>query len=239
MLIVGMIVLIFGTMSRIADALFSKPQQHLLALFFGRPDEAFHVNQVIRESGLGSASAQRELARLESSGLIISERVGNLRQYRASRASPVFDELSAIVRKTFGVADVLRDALAPADERVKLAFVYGSVAKASDTATSDIDVLIVADDLPYGEVLALSQAAEQQLGRKTSPTVYSVEEFRRRIDEHNHFLTRVLAQPKIFVKGSEDDIAALGESGKDRKTQSGAVKPRRVRSTSRVGRKAS
>jgi predicted nucleotidyltransferase len=234
-----MIVLIFSTMSRIADALFSKAQQRVLALFFGRPDEAFHVNQIIRDSGLGSASVQRELARLEASGLIVSERTGNLRQYRASHSSPVFEELSAIVRKTFGVSDVLRDALDPVGERVKVAFIYGSVAKATDMATSDIDLLIVGDDLPYGEVLALSQAAEQRLGRKMNPTVYTTEEFRRRVDDQNHFLTRVLVQPKIFVKGSEDDIPAIGESGKDRKTQSGAVKPRRVRSTSRVGQKAS
>jgi predicted nucleotidyltransferase len=225
-------------MSLIADALFGHAQQRVLALFFGRPDEAFHVNQVIRDSGLGSASVQRELARLEASGLVTSERIGNVRQYRANHTSPIFEELRAIVRKTFGVADVLRAALEPVGERTRLAFVYGSVAKASDTATSDIDLLIVADDLPYGEVLALTASAEQRLGRKANPIVYSVADFRRRLDQKNHFLMRVLAQPKLFVKGSEDDIAALSKSREDRKAKSGTFKPRRIRSTARVGKKS-
>lgn len=107
------------------------------------------------------------------------------------------------------MVDVLRAALEPVGERIRLAFVYGSVAKASDTATSDIDLLIVADDLPYGEVLELTASAEQRLGRKANPTIYSVAEFCRRLDQKNQFLMRVLAQPKLFVKGSEDDITAL------------------------------
>lgn len=190
----------------LADALFSGVQQRLLALFFGQPDRSFYTNELSRLAGTGRGALQRELERLVSSGLVTTQAIGNQKHYQANRAAPIFDELRGIVLKTFGLTDVLRAALADLDARIRVAFVFGSVARGADTAASDIDVLVVAEDVAYGELFERLSAAESTLGRKVSPTLYSSAEFTRKQREDNHFVTRVLAQPKLFLKGGEDDL---------------------------------
>jgi predicted nucleotidyltransferase len=112
------------------------------------------------------------------------------------------------VLKTFGLADVLRDVLAPLATRIHFAFIFGSVAKGSDSATSDIDVLVVSDDMAYADLFNALSAAEETLGRKISPSLYGAADFERKVRDDNHFVTRVLAQPKIFLKGTDDDLPA-------------------------------
>ena len=192
----------------IADALFSSVQQRLLALIFGQPDRSFYTNELLRLAGTGRGALQRELEKLASSGLVSSHNIGNQKHYQANRAAPVFEELRGIVLKTFGLTEVLRLALADMDERVKVAFVYGSVAKGTDTATSDIDVMLVADNVAYGELFERLTAVEATLRRKVSPTIYSLVEFQRKRQSDNHFVTRVLSQPKLFLKGGENDLCA-------------------------------
>jgi predicted nucleotidyltransferase len=199
----------------IADALFSRAQQKVLGLLFVRVDEAFHLNEIIRTTGLSSASVQRELRRLDEAGLIVSRRVGNVRQFRSNKESPVFPELHGLIQKTFGLAGVLSSALAPLLPELRTAFVYGSVAKGSDTATSDVDLLLIGDSIGYGTLLSALAPAEQTLGRKISPTPYSLADFKKRLQEQQHFLMRVLEQPKIFIVGDEHDLRRLGEPGQD------------------------
>lgn len=187
----------------IAESLFSGVQQRLLALFFGQPDRSFYNNELLRLTGTGKGALQRELERLQSAGVVTAKRIGNQTHYQANRAAPIFEEIRGIVIKTFGLADVLRAALADLAERIELAFVFGSVAKGTDTAASDIDVLVVAEDLAYADLFERLGPAEATLGRKVNPTLYTPDEVARRQREDNHFITRVLEQPKIFLIGGD------------------------------------
>jgi predicted nucleotidyltransferase len=205
----GTIIPFMGSIATpLSDALFFGVQQRLLALFFGQPDRSFYTNELLRLTGTGRGALQRELERLASSGLITMHSIGNQKHYQANRAAPIFAEVRGIVLKTFGLVDVLRAALTDLGERIKVAFVFGSVARGTDTAASDIDVLVVADDVAYGELFEHLSAAEAALGRKVNPTLYSPAELARKQREDNHFVTRVLAQPKLFLKGGEDELVS-------------------------------
>src|ERR1700683_3040194 len=127
----------------LSNALFSNVQQRVLALIFGRPERSFYTNEIVRTIHSGSGAVERELSRLEQSGLVSVERIGNQKHFRANRESPIFDELRGIVLKTVGLADPLRQSLAPYINKIKAAFVYGSVAKGADTARSDIDLMVI------------------------------------------------------------------------------------------------
>jgi predicted nucleotidyltransferase len=190
----------------LADALFTKTQQRVLGVLFSQPDRSLYASELIREAGTGSGAAQRELARLEKSGLIITRRIGNQKHYQANAASPLFFELRNIVLKTVGLAEPLRDALKPAAATIRAAFVYGSVAKATDQSGSDIDLMVISDGLTYGDVFGALERVSRALGRRVNPTVYSAIEFSKRAKAENAFVTRVLAGPKLWVIGSENDL---------------------------------
>jgi predicted nucleotidyltransferase len=207
----------------IAEALFTPAQQKLLAVLFVRVDEALHFNEIRRLTGLGSASLQRELKRLTEAGLVLSQQVGNARQFRPDKDSPVYPELHALVQKTLGLVGVLRAALAELAPRV--AFVYGSVARGSEHKASDVDLMIIGAPASYGTLLSALAPAERALGRPINPTQYTPEEFCKRYQERQHFLMRVLEQPKIFILGGDDDIRLLVQSDADPQAQGGAVKP--------------
>jgi len=192
----------------LADALFSTIQQRVLAYLFGQPERSFFATELIRLAGGGSGAVQRELARLAESGLVMVTRVGTQKHYQANPKSPIFAELCAIARKTVGLAEPLREALAPLAKRIAAAFVYGSVAKRSDTAASDIDLMVVSDSLGYPDLFAALERASAHLGRKVNPTVYSRRELAKRMKQGNAFATRVMAQPKVWLIGGEDDLAA-------------------------------
>ncbi len=192
----------------LSDALFTTTQQRVLACLFGEPGRSYAVNELIQTTGAGSGAVQRELARLAGSGLLTVEQVGNQKRYRANPDSPIHDELAAIVRKTFGLAIPLQQALAPLAGQIHAAFVYGSVAKGSDTASSDIDVMLVSSTLAYPDVMAVLDPLIARLGREVKPTLYTRGELRKRIDAGNSFITRVLQQPRIWLIGGDDDLAA-------------------------------
>lgn len=189
-----------------SDALFSNTQQRVLGLLFGQPDRSFYATELIRLAGGGSGAIQRELARLERSGLVTSVRRGSQKHFQANRASPLFEELSAIARKTFGLAEPLREALAPLAGHIKAAFVYGSVAKRTDSAASDIDLMIVSDTVDYPGAMRALQAVSAQLGRELSPTIYKPRELAAKHREGNAFVRRVLQQPKLWIIGHEHDL---------------------------------
>ena len=190
----------------LADALFTTTQQRVLGVLFGQPERSFYASELIRTAGTGSGAAQRELARLEDSALLVSRRVGHQKHYQANAASPLFSELRSIVLKTVGLAEPLRAALKPLSAAIRAAFVYGSVAKATDRAASDIDLMIVSDSLAYGEVFSALERVARTLGRQVNPTVYTAAEFSKRSRQKNAFVTRVLEQPKVWIIGGEDDL---------------------------------
>jgi len=195
-----------GKKAGLGDALFGKTQRQVLGLLFGDPHRSFYASEIMRLAGSGIGAVHRELAALESSGLILGSRVGNQKHYRANPASPIFEELRGIVLKTFGAAGVLREALAPLAPKISAAFIYGSIAKGSDTAASDVDLMVISDDVSYSALLELAEKAERRLGRKVNPTVYTLAELHRRLKDGSTFVNRVIAQPKIFVIGSEDAL---------------------------------
>jgi predicted nucleotidyltransferase len=193
-----------STASGLADALFPKVRQRVLAVLFGRPDQSFYANEVIALAQSGTGAVQRELAALAQAGLLTVSKQGNQKHFQANAAAPVFAELRGLILKTMGLADVLRTALAPLAPQIEAAFVYGSVAKQQDTTSSDIDVLIVSPSLGYADVYSALESAATTLGRTVNPTLYAPSELAKRIAQDNAFIKRVLQQPKIWLIGTEE-----------------------------------
>jgi len=192
----------------VADALFSGLQQRLLAVLFGRPDRSFYGNELLRLTSTGRGALQRELEKLVSADLVTVTPIGNQKHYQANAAAPIFAELRGIVMKTLGLADVLRTALNAVADRIALAFVYGSVAKGTDTATSDIDLMVITETLGYADLFEGLAEAEQVLGRKVNPTLYTPAALAEKVRTENSFVLRVLSQPKIFLIGTEHELPA-------------------------------
>ncbi len=192
----------------LAAALFSDSQSRVFQWIFGQPDRAFHLSELRRLTGLGSASLQRELNRLTDSGLVLSERVGNLRRFQANAQSPVAGELLSLTRKLLGIDSQLRDALLPLVPSLHAAWIYGSLARQTDTAQSDIDVMLIGENILLGHVLELLLPLEATLGRKINPTCYTPAEFERRRGEPDSFVNRVLAQPILPLVGNLHEPAA-------------------------------
>ena len=190
----------------LGGALFTTTQQRILGYLFGQPSRSFFGNELIQLTGSGSGGVQRELKRLVESGLVTVRQIGNQKHYQANPAAPIFSELCGIVKKTFGLATPLREALAPLDDQIKAAFIFGSIAKRADTAESDIDLLILTDTLSYADVMAILGTPEEQLKRKINPTLYSFKDLQTRLREDNAFVARILQQPKIWLKGDEYDL---------------------------------
>ncbi len=189
--------------SAIGDALFTKTQQRVLGLLYGKPEQSFYLNELVRLAGMGKGAVSRELTKLTAAGLLTVVRQGNQRHYQANAENPIFSELKAIIQKTFGVVGVLQMALATLLPQLEFAFVYGSVAKGREHAKSDIDVLLVGDDLSYEQVMTLLEYAEQQLGRTINPTLYDPQEYKTRMEAKQSFITRIMVQPKLWVKEPE------------------------------------
>lgn len=190
------------------DALFSKTQQRVLALLFGQPERSFFANELIALTKSGSGAVQRELGRLADSGLVNVTKIGLQKHFQANRAAPVFEELRNIMIKTVGLAEPLKAALAPLAEQIQFAIVYGSVAKGTHTASSDVDVLLVSNGLTLEQVYAAFAPVERTLARKISPTIYTAHEFQRRRRAGHPFVTRVLEGQHIVLRGDESGISA-------------------------------
>jgi predicted nucleotidyltransferase len=191
----------------LADALFSGTQQRVLGLVFGQPERSFYATELIGLTGAGSGAVQRELARLAQSGLVTVRPVGNQKHFQANPESPIYAELCGIVQKTVGLAEPLREALASVAKKITAAFVYGSVAKRQDTAASDIDLMLISDKLSYADVFTVLEDVGNRLGRPVNPTLMTRKDLAKRIADDNSFVTRVLAQPKLWLIGSEDALS--------------------------------
>ncbi len=167
------------------------------------------MREIARLTGTAAGTLSKELDRLHRAGLLDRERVGNQVQYSANRSHQIYPELASILRKTVGVRDVLIVALAPLSARIKVALVFGSVARGTETVGSDVDVLIVGSP-DFGVVIDALHPIQQQLGREINPKVFSVRDWKARIKAKDAFIAEVLAQPKIFLLGSEHELAEFG-----------------------------
>ncbi len=167
-------------MTGLSDALFSNVQGSVLALLFGSPERSFYNLEIIKSVDRGTGAVDRELSRLAESGLVTVERIGNQKHFRANPESPIYDELRNIILKTVGLADPLRAALKPYAEKIVAAFVYGSVAKRSDTAKSDIDLMVIGRDLTYSDLFSGLQKAEKALHRPVNPNFMTPEDWHRK-----------------------------------------------------------
>ncbi len=192
--------------SNIADSLFTKTQQKVLGLLFANPDTSFYLNEIVRLADMGKGTIRRELERMTSSGLLTRKRIGNQNHYQANPESPVYNELVSISRKTFGLADIILQAMQPMAKLIQSAFIYGSIAKGEDTARSDIDLMIIGDDVAYTDLMNLLIPIEKELQRPINPTIYTLEDFKNKLNEKNSFITRVLEQEKINIIGDADAL---------------------------------
>jgi len=187
------------------DLLFGAYRRQVLGLLLLRSDESLHVREIARLTGVPAGSLHRELRALTEAGLLLRESVGNQVRYRANRASPIFAELTEILRKTSGLVDLLRDALAPVAARISVAFVFGSMAHGADTVASDVD-LCVLGEVDLAEVVGTLLPLRERIGRDINPVVMARTEFDTQIKQGERFVTRVMSEPKLFVIGTADEL---------------------------------
>jgi len=193
----------------LGDFFFGQTRGGVLALLYGHPDQTFFVREISRHVGTSAGAVQRELATLSQHGLVDRRASGRQVYFKANCNHPVFAEIHSLVAKTVGAFQLLGSALAPLATRVSLAFVYGSMARQDEKAGSDVDLMIVGD-LTLDEVLAQLAPVERAIGRDINPTVYSVDEFKRKLKGGNHFLQSVLQGDKVVLIGDEDEFREMG-----------------------------
>jgi predicted nucleotidyltransferase len=189
-------------------SLFGHTRSALLTTLFGHTDESFYLRQLVRAVGAGHGAVQRELKRLTDMGLIVRRPQGNQVLYRVNPESPIFREIKSLITKTVGIHDAIRSALAPLEAEIQVAFVYGSVARQKERASSDIDLMVLGS-APFSEVVSALGPAQRVLGREINPTVFPISEFRSKLAAGNHFLRSVMKDKKLFVLGSEHELAKL------------------------------
>jgi predicted nucleotidyltransferase len=177
----------------------------VLAWLLGHADQAYYLRELVRHTGVAVGAAQRELEQLTAAGLVCREVRGNQVYFQANQKAAIFPELQGLFAKTAGLVDILREALMPLANRIRAAFVFGSAARGELHAASDIDLLVVGD-ISFGDMIAEIKEAERRLGREVNPTVYSEDEFEAKIREKQHFVASVLARPKLFVLGEDNDV---------------------------------
>ncbi len=217
----------------IGEALYGKTRQAVLSLFFGQPDRRFLQKEVIKRIGLGSGTVQRELERLSRAEILVRTTEGRQTYYQANHRCPVFEELRGLVRKTFGVTQVLQQALEPIANRIDVAFIFGSVASGTERSESDLDLMVVANDVTLSDLIPAVRETERELGREVNPSVYTPKEFSRRLAERQNFLSNVVEGPKLFLIGDEHE---LGRLAKVRLAEGAQDQPQRNHRTHGLGR---
>jgi uncharacterized protein len=196
-----------GTESILSSTLFGRTRAAVLAVLYGHVGESFYLRQLARRTEIALGPVQREIRQLVDAGLVKKENLGKQTLFSANQASPVFAEIKSLVAKTVGMHDVLGAALSPLRKKINLAFVYGSVARSSETERSDVDLMIVGN-VDFGTVVERLADAQKTLNREINPTVYSVREFASKLQ--GHFLKTVLTEKKLFLIGDENVLRELG-----------------------------
>jgi len=177
-------------------------------LLYGHADEEYYMRQIARTTGIGIGPVQRELKKLTDSGIVRRRTRGRQVYYQANPETPVFKELKGLITKTTGIVDKLHDALVPAADQIRVAFIFGSIASGSEDKNSDVDVLVVGD-IPFGDVVTLLSEAEGQIGREINAVVYPVAEFSQKVRNGHHFVRNILEGEKIFLLGDEHELTRL------------------------------
>jgi predicted nucleotidyltransferase len=195
---------------RVAEALFGKTKREILALFFGRPQQALYLRQIQRETRAGIGGLQREIKKLVDAGLLMRIETKDQILYSANQHSPVYSELQSLLTKTSGIADVLQRALKPVARAhdIEAAFVYGSVAAGKQTAASDVDLMVVGDVM-LAQLVPAIRKAQEKLGREINPTVVDRYQFESDAYAGTGLVARVLEKPRIMIIGTDDDIKRL------------------------------
>lgn len=196
--------------SMLSKVLFGQTRRSVLALLFGHADEQFYLREIARRGGTGIGATQRELGQLTEAGLISRVRRGHQIYYQANRKNPIFSELKSILVKTSGVRGILLEGLTSLEDRIKLAFVFGSIARGEEKASSDVDLMVVGE-VSFTDVVSALGQIEAKLGREVNPTVYGPEEFREKLAVKNHFLSTIAKEKKLFVIGDEREFRRLGQ----------------------------
>ena len=190
------------------QGLFGRTRAAVLAVLYGHVDQSFYLRQLVRAVGAGHGALQRELQHLTDMGLILRKTQGNQVLYRANSQSPIFSEIKGLITKTVGIHDVIRSSLASFAPEIQIAFVYGSIARQQERANSDVDLMVVGNT-PFGEVVSALGPAQRTLGREINPNVFAADEFRTKLASGNHFLRSVMKEKKLFVLGTENELAKL------------------------------
>jgi len=191
--------------SRPIELMFSAYRRQVLGLLLLRPGEALHVREIARLTGVPVGSLHRELRSLAEADLLLREPVGNQVRYRANQNCPIYPELAEIFRKTAGLADLLRQALAPLSERILAAFLFGPIARQAETAHSDVDLFVVGS-VSFTEVLSAVSPLQERLGREVNPVVMTSEQFQTARRKEERFVKRILGEPRLFLMGSDNDL---------------------------------
>jgi predicted nucleotidyltransferase len=194
--------------SVLRQGLFGRTRGAVLALLYGHVDQSFYLRQIVRAIGAGHGAVQRELQYLTDMGLILRRTQGNQVLYQANSQNPIFPEIKGLINKTVGIHDVIRSSLETFAPEIQVAFVYGSVARQRERANSDVDLMVLGN-APFGEIVSALGPAQRTLGREINPTVFAVDEFRSKLDSGNHFLHSVMKVKKLFVLGTENELAKL------------------------------
>ena len=196
------------TQKSLAEVLFGAYHRRILALLLLHPEQSFYVREIARLTKVPAGSLHRELKRLAESGLLLRNTLGNQVRYRANRECPIFTELAGIMRKTVGLVDVLREALAPLDSEIDLAFIFGSIAQGKERVTSDVDVFIVGS-VSFASVVQTFSQTHEHLGREVNPVVMPKSDLLSKHAKGDRFVTRVLDEPKLFLIGTANDLGKL------------------------------
>ncbi len=188
------------------DTLFGSYRQRVLGTLLLHPDQDYHVRELARLTGANAGTLHKELSKLAGVGLLLRQEQGNQVRYQANRNSPVFPELAGLFRKTTGLSDVLAQALRPLAPA--LALVFGSVARGEETAASDVDLLVIGA-IPFADAVKALYPAQTALQREINPVIYGPEEFQRKVRANDPFVNEILANPKLFITGTPDDLGKL------------------------------
>ena len=200
----------------LANALFTKVQQRVLGVLFGNPLRSFYGNEIVRLADSGIGAVQRELEKLSAAGLIVSQRIGNQRHFRANPHTPIYGELVALIAKTCGVAEVVRMALQPLADKLDYALIDRALAEGYVSTRNPIDLLLVGKGPTPAEVRELLVGAESRLGQSIRPILYTQDELGEQLREAGSFVARLLERPTFCLIGTDEAFAALGEPDQER-----------------------
>lgn len=192
-------------MSLLGEALFTETQKKVLGLLYAQPGKSFYTKEILRLTGMGVATIKRELDRMIAAGILTMTKIGNQHHYQANPDCPIYHELLGIVKKTFGVADVINLVLSPLADRIDWAFIFGSVASGKETSASDIDVMIIGD-VGFAEVVSVLYSVQETLGREINPKIYRKDEWMQMLNNKDAFIKEVLAKPRMDVMGDSHEF---------------------------------